>query len=54
MGRVPGAVEAESRESGGGVRGSGSAKPAGNRALTLDHVRKLAERFKASAALFVG
>lgn len=26
----------------------------GDRALTLDHVRKLAERFKVSAALFVG
>ena len=26
----------------------------GDRALTLDHVRKLAERFKVSTALFVG
>jgi antitoxin component HigA of HigAB toxin-antitoxin module len=26
----------------------------GDRALTLDHVRKLAGRFKVSAALFVG
>jgi HTH-type transcriptional regulator / antitoxin HigA len=26
----------------------------GDRALTLDHVRKLAERFRVSAALFVG
>ena len=26
----------------------------GDRALTLDHVRKLAERFQVSTALFVG
>ena len=26
----------------------------GDRALTLDHVRKLAARFKVSTALFVG